>query len=109
MDVFSSHRKEDGMFLDPTTTAVIVVDMVNDFCKPGGKMVLPGYERLVRPQLEIIQAARKIGVPVIWVHDSHRANVRQDREWLKRTPHCVENTWELRSSMTWARGRTRSM
>ncbi len=28
--------------LDPARAAVIVVDMVNDFCKPGGKMVLPG-------------------------------------------------------------------
>lgn len=93
MDVFSSHRKQGGMVLDPTTTAVIVVDMVNDFCKPGGKMVLPGYERLVQPQLQVIQAARENGAPVIWVHDAHRANVRQDREWLKRTPHCVENTW----------------
>ncbi len=32
-------------------------------------------------------------MPVIWVRDSHRPNVRRDREWAKRTPHCVENTW----------------
>ena len=25
--------------------------------------------------------------------DSHRRGLRRDREWLKRTPHCVENTW----------------
>ncbi|MEZ5803967.1 MAG: isochorismatase family cysteine hydrolase [Rhizobiaceae bacterium] len=81
------------MVLDPATVAVVVVDMVNDFCKPGGLMVLPGYERLVPPQLQVIEAAREHSVPVIWVHDAHRANVRQDREWLKRTPHCVENTW----------------
>lgn len=93
MDVFSSHRQDGAIVLDPTATAVIVVDMVNDFCKPGGKMVLPGYERLVPQQLQVIQAARDNDVPVIWVHDSHRVNVRQDREWLKRTPHCVENTW----------------
>jgi ureidoacrylate peracid hydrolase len=93
MDVFSSHRLAGGMVLDPATVAVVVVDMVNDFCKPGGLMVLPGYERLVPPQLQVIEAAREHSVPVIWVHDAHRANVRQDREWLKRTPHCVENTW----------------
>ena len=93
MDVFSSHHKDAGVALDPATTAVVVVDMINDFCKPGGAMVLPGYERLVPYQLQVIGAARKNRVPVIWVHDVHRANVRQDREWLKRTPHCVENTW----------------
>jgi ureidoacrylate peracid hydrolase len=76
-------------------TAVIVVDMINEFCKPGGAMVLPGYERLVGPQLQVIAGARQAGVPVIWVHDVHRANVRQDREWLKRSPHGVENTWAV--------------
>ena len=93
MDVFSAHRQVGGIVLDKARTAVIVVDMINEFCKPGGLMVLPGYERLVPQQLQVIEAARRNGVPVIWVHDVHRGNVRQDREWLKRTPHCVENTW----------------
>ena len=30
---------------------------------------------------------------MIWVGDSHRRNLRRDREWLKRTPHGVEGTW----------------
>jgi ureidoacrylate peracid hydrolase len=93
MDVFSSHRQAGKMVLDRTRSAVVVVDMINEFCKPGGLMVLPGYEKLVPLQLRVIEAARKNDVPVIWVHDVHRANVRQDREWLKRTPHCVENSW----------------
>ncbi|PZO80634.1 MAG: cysteine hydrolase [Mesorhizobium amorphae] len=92
-DVFSAHRKREAVRLDASRAAVIVVDMVNDFCKPGGAMVLPGYESLVGPQLAIIEAARASGAPVIWVHDSHRRNMRRDREWLKRTPHCVEGTW----------------
>jgi ureidoacrylate peracid hydrolase len=56
-------------------------------------MVLPGYEALVVPQLAIIEAARASGAPVVWVHDEHRRNMRRDREWLKRTPHCVEGSW----------------
>lgn len=95
MDSFSSHRSKQEIAFDPKTAAVVVVDMINDFCKPGGAMVLPGYETLVQPQLRVIEAARDNGVPVIWVHDAHRANVRQDREWLKRTPHCLENTWAV--------------
>ncbi|MEP9373700.1 isochorismatase family cysteine hydrolase [Mesorhizobium sp. KR1-2] len=92
-DSFSSHRHDGNIRLDPARAAVIVVDMVNDFCKPGGAMVLPGYEALVAPQLSVIDAARKAGAPVIWVHDAHRRNMRRDREWVKRTPHCVEGTW----------------
>ena len=93
LDSFSSHRQDGGIALDPKRAAVIVVDMVNDFCKPGGAMVLPGYETLVAPQLAVIEAARAAGAPVIWVHDAHRRNMRRDREWVKRTPHCVEGTW----------------
>ena len=48
VDVFSSHMNAERARLDPARAAVIVVDMINEFCKPGGKMVLPGYEVLVR-------------------------------------------------------------
>ncbi|MDX0407789.1 isochorismatase family protein [Sinorhizobium medicae] len=92
-DVFSAHRRNEDAVLDPAKTAVIVVDMINEFCKPGGRMVLPGYEALMPAQKALVAAARSNGVPVIWVVDSHRKNMRRDREWVKRTPHCVENTW----------------
>lgn len=92
-DVFSAHRHDDAAMLDPTKTAVIVIDMINEFCKPGGRMVLPGYETLMPQQTALITAARANGVPVIFVVDSHRKNMRRDREWVKRTPHGVENTW----------------
>ncbi|MDW6022567.1 isochorismatase family cysteine hydrolase [Mesorhizobium sp. BAC0120] len=93
VDVFSSHMRVEHITLDPKRTAVIVVDMINEFCKPGGKMVLPGCEALVPPQLAVIDAARKAGAPIIWVRDSHRRNMRRDREFLKRTPHGEEGTW----------------
>ena len=56
-------------------------------------MVLPGYERLILPQQIVIDAARRSGATVIFVADAHRQNVQRDREFLKRTPHCIENTW----------------
>jgi ureidoacrylate peracid hydrolase len=93
IDVFSAHRSDRQIQLDPKRAAVVVVDMINEFCKPGGKMVLPGYEVLVPRQLDVIAAARTAGAPVIWVRDSHRRNLRRDREMLKRTPHCEEDSW----------------
>ena len=93
VDIFSSHMNAETVQLDASRTAVVVVDMINEFCKPGGKMVLPGYEALVPPQLAVIEAARASGAIVVWVHDSHRRNLRRDREWLKRTPHAEEGTW----------------
>ena len=96
MDEFSAHKVETAIKLDARRTAVLVVDMLNDFCKPGGAMVLPGYERLIAPQRAIISAARQTDAPVVFIADSHRPNVRRDREFLKRTPHCVEGSWGAR-------------
>jgi ureidoacrylate peracid hydrolase len=95
-DSFSAHRSERPMTFEPARSAVVVVDMINDFCKPGGAMVLPGYEALLGPQTAILEAARASGAGVVFVIDAHRPNVRQDREFLKRTPHCIEGTWGAR-------------
>lgn len=95
VDVFSAHFQERQLRLDPARTALVVVDMINEFCKPGGKMVLPGYEKLVAPQLALVKAMRDVGAPVIWVHDTHRAGMRREREWEKRTPHGLEGTWAV--------------
>lgn len=93
MDEFSAHRSQKtGIVLNPASTAVLVVDMLADFCLPGGKMVLPGYERLLRPQNDVIRTLRAAGGTVIYIVDAHRPQLRRDREFLKRTPHCIEGT-----------------
>ncbi|MCY4191399.1 MAG: cysteine hydrolase [Rhodospirillaceae bacterium] len=81
------------MMLSPPSTAVLIVDMLNDFCRQGGAMVLPGYEALLEPQNALIRAVRESGGVVAFVIDSHRPEARREREFLKRTPHCIEGTW----------------
>lgn len=94
LDVFSAHKCQDQEIrIDPQSTAVLVVDMINDFCVEGGAMVLPGAEVLYPPQNALIAAAREAGARVVFIADSHRANVRSDREFRKRTPHALEGTW----------------
>ncbi len=93
VDVFSAKKLDRQIRIDPRNTAVVVVDMLNEFCKPGGAMVLPGYETLIAPQRRIIDAARQCECPIVFVVDAHRSNVRQDREFLKRTAHCIEGSW----------------
>jgi len=93
VDVFSAKRLEGQVRVEPKSTGIVVIDMLNEFCKPGGAMVLPGYERLVAPQKTVIDAGRAAGSPVLFVADTHRKNVRQDREFLKRTAHCLEGSW----------------
>jgi ureidoacrylate peracid hydrolase len=96
VDVFSAKKIEGQVRLEARSTAILIVDMLNEFCKPGGAMVLPGYEALLAPQRRLIAAGRRAGCPIVFLVDSHRPNVRQDREWLKRTPHCLEGSWGAR-------------
>lgn len=92
-DSFSDHRQDNATLVRPERTAVLVIDMLNDFCVAGGAMVLPGYEALLAPQRQVIAAARAAGAPVVYVVDAHRPGLAGDREFAKRTPHCIEGTW----------------
>jgi ureidoacrylate peracid hydrolase len=93
LDAFSGVGKKTAWKLAPGATAVLVIDMVNDFLVPGGKMVLPGGDHIVPRQKDLINAARRGGIPIIYVNDAHRAGLKEDREFLKRGEHCVEGTW----------------
>ena len=92
MDQFSAHRLDNRTVIQPASTAVVVVDMLKDFCIPGGAMVLPGYEKLVGPQNAVIGALREAGGTIVFLVDTHRPQARREREFLKRTPHCIEGT-----------------
>lgn len=92
-DVFSSVKQEQEIEVDAARSAVLVIDMLNDFCKQGGKMVLPGSERLIPRQLEVINAARSLHAPLFWIQQSHDSRLRHDRELAKRGPHCFLGTW----------------
>jgi len=92
-DSFSAKRKQPSVKLNKASTAVLVVDMLNDFLKPGGKMVLEGGGVLIPPMRRLLTQARKAGLPVVYVNDSHRPGLREDREFKKRSEHCIEGTW----------------
>ncbi len=40
----------------------------------------------------MIRTLRAAGGTVIYIVDAHRPQLRRDREFLKRTPHCIEGT-----------------
>ena len=79
--------------LNKGSTAILVVDMLNDFLKPGGKMVLEGGGILIPPMRRLLNRARKVGMPVVFVNDCHRCGLKEDREFKKRSEHCMEGTW----------------
>jgi ureidoacrylate peracid hydrolase len=87
---FSERRVQHAMAFDPAGTAVLVVDMLNDFLEPEGAMPLPEGQRLYDPIRRLLAAARAHGSPVIWLCDTHPP---RDREFEKRTVHCLTGTW----------------
>ena len=74
----------------PASTAVLVVDMVNDFCTDGGAMVLPGSDVLYPPIARLTDTARDLGAHIVWVRDEHEPG---DWEFRKRSVHCLRGTW----------------
>ena len=93
IDEFSKIKKDTTWAIDPETSAVLVIDMLNDFLVKGGKMVLPGGNHIVPNQKALMDAARNINIPIIYVNDAHRPGLRTDREFLKRGQHCIEGSW----------------
>jgi ureidoacrylate peracid hydrolase len=92
MKEFSDHFNKAEIIIEPKKTAIIVVDLVNDFMKEGGKMVLAGGEVVVPPILELIQKARSKGSIIVYIKDFHRAD-KLDAEFRIREPHCIEGSW----------------
>jgi ureidoacrylate peracid hydrolase len=93
-DSFSEKRiHEQKLQLISEKAAVLVVDMLNEFLEPGGKMVLEGGEALYRPINQLLDTAHQAHIPVFWLNQSLRPD---DRLFEKRIPHCLIGTWGAR-------------
>ena len=67
--------------LDPSRTALVVIDMQNTFCAPGGPAEVPASRGIVEPINKLTAGLRSLGVPVIWVlHANERIGARSDWE-----------------------------
>ncbi len=72
--------------LDPTRTALVVIDMQNTFCAPGGPAEVPASRDIVEPINRFTNELRSLGVPVIWVlHANSRVGDKSDWELFFNT------------------------
>ena len=58
--------------IDPTKTALIVVDMQNDFVAPGAPMETPAGRTMLPNLKRAITFCRGQGIPVIYTTHAHR-------------------------------------
>lgn len=86
---FSERRQQQRVTMRPGAAALLVVDMLKDFCDPSGAMPLADADRLYPPIRALADAMRYTGQPVIWVADRHQPD---DREFAKRATHCLAGT-----------------
>jgi nicotinamidase-related amidase len=80
----------------PTRSALVIIDLANDFVYPGGVIADaggPAYQALAQaiiPRLErLAAAARQAGVQVVYATDAHTP---QDTELRKWPPHAMRGT-----------------
>ena len=76
--------------VDPARTALIVVDMQNDFVRAEGTLRVPDAEATIPVLARLIERAREAGMRVIFSQDTHTTG---DPEWTIWPPHAQEGTW----------------
>jgi nicotinamidase/pyrazinamidase len=81
------------MQYDPHT-ALVVVDVQNDFADPAGSLYVPGGEAVV-PRIDAeIARARAAGADVFYTRDWHPSHTPHFKPDGGPWPvHCVRNTW----------------
>ena len=84
------YRVADSVELPADKTAVIVVDMQNDFVKPGGKLYVPTAQATVEPIRRLLGRARRAGVRIFYTQDTH---YDKDPEYEIWGEHVKFGTW----------------
>jgi ureidoacrylate peracid hydrolase len=72
--------KPEAITLDPAMTAVIVVDMQNDFGSKGGMfdragIDISGIQKAVGPTVKVLAAARKMGIKIIYLKMGYKPDL----------------------------------
>ena len=77
-----------------STTALLVLDVQNDFADPAGGLYVRGGEEVVRPIGVEVGAAQNAGAAVIYTQDWHPASTPHfEKDGGVWPVHCVHDTW----------------
>ncbi len=83
----------EKVVLPAPETAVIIVDMQNDFVKPGGRLRVPSAEATVEPIRRLLEKARKHEVLTVFTQDTH---YQRDPEFGIWGEHVTYGSWGWR-------------
>ncbi|MGH3369810.1 MAG: cysteine hydrolase family protein, partial [Nocardioidaceae bacterium] len=75
-------------------TALVVVDVQNDFADPAGSLYVRGGEQVVQAVNAEVEAARAAASPVVYTQDWHPPETPHfEKDGGKWPVHCVMGTW----------------
>jgi len=79
--------------MNPVTTLFYDIDTQRDFMVPGGKLYVPGGERIVPQLQELTEVARQKGIAIAGSVDRHFSTDRELRSNGGAYPeHCMDGT-----------------
>ena len=84
------YEMHEEVEVDPSRTALVVVDMQNDFVKEGGTLVIPDAEATIPTIKDLLALARGSGMKVVFTQDTHNEG---DPEWEIWPEHVREGSW----------------
>ena len=83
-------NETERVVLNPSETAVLVVDMQKDFCYEDGALFVGDPVRRIVPNIRaLLEDAQRKGLQIIFTQDWHSP---EDDEFAVWGRHCVEYT-----------------
>lgn len=76
--------------LPANRSAVVVVDMQNDFVRQEGSLVTPAAKDTLPYITDLVETARQAGVKIVYTQDTAFPGDREFEIWPQ---HCLEGTW----------------
>ncbi|MEJ2614635.1 MAG: cysteine hydrolase [Ignavibacteriaceae bacterium] len=83
-------KYEEKLTLPGSKSALLIVDMQNDFIKEGGSLVVESAKETISGIQQLANSFRKKGSHVIFTQDTH---FEGDREWEIWPVHCRKDSW----------------
>ncbi|MCS7244817.1 MAG: cysteine hydrolase [candidate division WOR-3 bacterium] len=80
----------ENVSLDAGSSAIIVVDMQNDFCDEKGSLFVIESRKTIEPISKLLEKARKKNVKIFYTQDTHQEDDLEFNIWPK---HAIEGSW----------------
>jgi nicotinamidase-related amidase len=84
------YEVREEVTLDAARTALLIVDMQNDFVGSGGALSVPDAAATVPVIARLAERARAAGMPVVYTQDTHDDG---DPEWEIWPEHARRGSW----------------